>query len=85
MTLARLGFFGQMSRSNTKNGALTSLLPSFEVKVGVKVMGQSQRSRSNFWRAVVDNRDSALLNAAESKEESFVCVLIDCADAVFFL
>ncbi len=32
-------------------------------------MGQGQRSRSNFWRAAVDIRGSALPSAAKSKEE----------------
>ncbi len=42
-------------------------------KVGVKVKGrghgQRSGSRSNFWRAAVDIRSSALLSAAKSKEQ----------------
>ena len=61
-----------------KNRVLTSVLPSFEVKVKgwVKVKGrgqghaQGQRLKPNFWRTAVDIRGSALLSAAKSKEES---------------
>ncbi len=57
-------------------------------------MAQGQRSRSNFWRAVVDIRGSALPSAAKSKEEPLpvqkVCLCAcnqwvyadNCADAV---
>ena len=50
-----------------KNRVLTSLLTCFKVKV--KGRGEGQRSRSNFWRAAVDIRGSALPSAAKSKEE----------------
>ena len=43
-----------------------------QVKVGVRVTGKGQRSRSNFLRAVVDIRGSAVPSAAKSKEESSV-------------
>ena len=50
-------------------------------KVGIKVTGQGQRSRSNFWCAVVNIRGSALPSAAKSKEESLliqgVCLCVD--------
>ncbi len=50
-------------------------------KVGVKIMGQGQRSRSNFWCAAVDIRGSALPSAAKSiridyQSEVFVCVSV---------
>ena len=50
-------------------------------KVGVKFMGQGQRSRSNFWRAAVDMRGSGLQSAAKSNKsyyqsEVFVCVSV---------
>ena len=40
------------------------------LQVGVKVTGQGQRLRSNFWRVAVDIRGSALQSAVKSKEES---------------
>ncbi len=39
-------------------------------KVGVKVTGQGQTSRSNSWRAVVDIRGSALPSAVKEHYES---------------
>ena len=61
---------GRRSRLNVKNSVLTSLLPCFRVKGRVKVKGQcqghGQRSRSNFWRAAVDIRGSALPSAASA-------------------
>ncbi len=47
----------------------------------VKVMGQGQQSRSNFWRAAVDIRGSALPRAAKSNKSHyqskvFVCVSV---------
>ncbi len=53
-----------------KNRVLTSLRPCFKVKVMVKVKGRGQRSSTNFWRAAVDIRGSALPSAEKSKEES---------------
>ncbi len=49
------------------------------VNVTGKVMGQSQRSRSNFWRAAVNIRSSALPSAAKSvrshyQSNMFVCL-----------
>ena len=43
-------------------------LPCFKVKIKGRSQGQGQRlgSRSNFWRAAVDNRGSALPSAAKS-------------------
>ncbi len=69
------------SRSNAKNCALTSLVPCFNVKVGVKVMGKGQKLRSNFWRAAIDIRGSALPSTAKSirndcQSEVFVCVSV---------
>ena len=40
-------------------------------KVGVKVMDEGQRSRSNFWRAAVDIRGSALPSAAKSNKSHY--------------
>ncbi len=50
-------------------------------KVGVKVMGQGQRPRSDFWRVAVDIRGSALPSAAKSNKshsqsKEFVCVSV---------
>ena len=50
--------------------------------VGVKVIGQGQRSRSNFGRAAVDIRGSALPSAAKSNKSHyqrkvFVCVSVN--------
>ncbi len=44
-------------------------------------MGQGQSSRSNFWRAAVDTRGSALLSAANINRSHyqfkvFVCVSV---------
>ncbi len=44
-------------------------------------MGQGQSSRSNFWHAAVDIRDSALPSAAKSnkshyRSKVFVCVYV---------
>ncbi len=73
---------------NAKNRVLTSLLPLLQSqrsgsrsKVGVKVMGRGQSSRSNFWRAAVDIRGSALPSAAKSNKSHyqsrvFVCVSV---------
>ncbi len=60
---------------------LTSLLHCITSRSKVKVMGQGQRSRSNFWRAAVDIRGSALPSAARSNKSHhqskvFVCVSI---------
>ena len=56
-------------------------------KVGVKVMGQGQRSRSNFCLLAVDIRGSALPSAARANKSHyqsgvFVCVSNCHADAV---
>ncbi len=63
----------------SKNRVLTSLLPCFKVKV--KGQGQDHRSKSNFWRAAVDIRGSALPSAAKSNKSHyqskvFVCVSV---------
>ncbi len=91
LTLARMGLWvkvvDQRSRSNAKNRLLTSLLPCLRStsasrsKVWVKVMGQGQSSRSNFWQAAVDIRGSALPSAAKSitshyQSKVFVCVSV---------
>ncbi len=51
-----------------------------KVKGRVKVMSQGQRSTSNFWRAAVDIRGSALPSAAKREGESLpvksVCLCV---------
>ena len=84
---------GQRSRSNAKNGVLTSLLPWFKVKVigrgqglslvsrskvKVKVMGKGQRPRSDFLHAAVNSRGPALPSAAKSNKSHYQSKVFFC-------
>ncbi len=57
------------SRSNSKKRVLASLLPCFKVKG--QGHGVGQRSRSNFWRAAVNIRGSALRSVAKSNKSHY--------------
>ncbi len=83
--MARLGLYVKVvgQRSSATNRVLTSLLPSFKVKVRVKVKGRSygHGSRSNLWHTAINIRGLALPSAAKSKEESLsirgVCLCVE--------
>ncbi len=51
-------------------------------KVRIKVMGQGQRSRSNFWRAAVNIRGAALPSAAISNNHHYQSKLIVCVSVI---
>ncbi len=68
-----------------------TMLPCFRVKVKgrgqghesrSKVTGQGQRSRSNFWRAAVDIRGSALPSAAKSNKGHYQCKVFVCVSVI---
>ncbi len=50
--------------------------------VRVKVMGQGQRSRSNFWRTAVDIRGLALPSAAKSINHHYQSKVIVCVSVI---
>ena len=91
LDLGKAGIVGQDHRSKVKvkcykNRVLTSLLPCFKAKVGVKgqvkVMGRAQRSGSNLWHALVDIRGSALPGAAKSKKSHYQSMLFVCVSLI---
>ena len=51
-------------------------------RVKIKAQGHGSRSRSNFWRAAVDIRGSALPSAAKSNNHHYQSKVIVCVSVI---
>ncbi len=81
--LQLIRFTGNIDRSTNIHVLIHFALRSrSRSKVGVKVMGRGQRSRSSFWHATVDIWGSALTSAVKSNKSHFQSNVVVCVSVI---